>query len=187
MSRHPVDGVKGSKPRFPGAEKAENGPSKAELSRLNREYLISRNRTQRQGAGRGGRERRKAGTLISRKLVGMQSAYLLTVFRQRALLAPAAIARRLANLALVDPAKEHAVSEAVREDIHILLTELSHLPAQVVDPNWFEKIEPDFRAQVAGAGPLEPRAPVEARAQAEKAEVRNKKVETSASYAEGRA
>ena len=81
----------------------------------------------------------------------MQTAYLLTVFRQRALLAPAAIARRLASLALVDPAKEHAVLEAVREDIHILLTELSNLPGQVTDPNWFEKIDPDLLNQVDGA------------------------------------
>ena len=70
------------------------------------------------------------GELISRKLVGMQAAYLLTVFRQKTVLAPAAIARRLAGLALVDPAKEHSAAEAIKGDIHILLTELSHLPAQ---------------------------------------------------------
>ena len=44
---------------------------------------------------------------------------------------------------------------------------MSSLPAQVTDPNWFEKIDPDFRAQVDGAGP-EPRAPVEVKAEAER-------------------
>ena len=131
---------------------------------------------------------KQCGELISRKMVGMQAAYLLTICRQRMLLAPAAIARRLANLALVDPATEHAISEAIREDIHKLLTEVSSLPAQVTDPNWFEKIDPDFRAQVDGAGP-EPRAPVEVKAEAEKAKARReKKLESQRQRrAEGRA
>jgi hypothetical protein len=148
MPRHPIDGVRGAKPRVPDAEKAENRPSKAEISRLNREYLVSRNRTQlakAQAAEVVNAE--KPGTFISRKLVGMQSAYLLTIFRQRTLLAPAAIVRRLASLALVDPAKEHAVSAAVREDIHILLTELSNLPGQVTDPNSMAKIDGDLLEQ----------------------------------------
>ena len=156
----------------------------------NREYLVSGNRIQlakAQAAEVANAE--KAGTLISRKLVGMQSAYLLTVFRQRALLAPAAIARRLASLALVDPAKEHAVSEAVREDIHTLLTELSNLPGQVTDPNWFKKIDPDLRDQVDGAGPEPRMTPVEAKAATAKAETRRKrKIETQRQRrAEGRA
>ena len=49
MSRHPVDGIKGSKPRVPGVKGAEKGNgkvSKVELSRLNREYLAARNRAQ---------------------------------------------------------------------------------------------------------------------------------------------
>ena len=49
IPRQSVDGVKGSKPRGPGpksAEKVDGKVSKAELSRLNREYLAARNRTQ---------------------------------------------------------------------------------------------------------------------------------------------
>jgi hypothetical protein len=49
MSRHPVDGIAGSKPRVPGVkstEKANGEVSKAELSALNREYLAARNRAQ---------------------------------------------------------------------------------------------------------------------------------------------
>ncbi len=106
----------------------------------------------------------------------MQAAYLLTVFRQKTVLAPAAIARRLAGLAFVDPAKEHSAAEAIKEDIHILLTELSHLPAQVVDSDWLEKIG-DLLNQVDGAGESrESRmAPGEAKFQATKAEVRHER------------
>lgn len=100
------------------------------------------------------------------------------------------MARRLANLALVDPAKEHAVSEAIKEDIHILLTELSNLPGQVTDPNWFEKIDPDLLKQVDGGESQEPRmTPVEARAAIQKAKTRRRrKAETQRQRrAEGRA
>jgi hypothetical protein len=42
MPRHPVDGIAGSKPRVP-AEKGNGKVSKAELTQLNREYLVARN------------------------------------------------------------------------------------------------------------------------------------------------
>src|SRR4029077_10868355 len=112
---------------------------------------------------------------VLKRGVGMQAGYLLTTFRQRCLLEPATIAHQLASLALIDAAKEHDVSEVVRERIHALLTDLSNLPAQVVDPNWLEKIDPDFRAQVDGAGPREPRTPVEARVADQKAKIRREK------------
>jgi hypothetical protein len=92
-----------------------------------------------------------------------------------------------------DPAKEHAVAEAIKEDIHILLTELSNLPGQVTDPNWLEKIDGDLLNQVDGAELRESReprmTPVEAKTQATKTETRRKrKIETQRQRrAEGRA
>jgi hypothetical protein len=154
MPRHPIDGIKGSKPRVPGvksAEKDDGKVSRAELSRLNREYLSSRNRSAKAEAAEILLAEKK-GTLISKALAGFQVGYLLTVFRQRCLLEPADIARRLVTLQLIDAGKEHDVSEVVRERIHGLLGDLANLPAQAVDVNWIEKIDPDFRAQVEGAG-----------------------------------
>ena len=82
---------------------------------------------------------RARGELISLKLVRLQVAYALTIFRQKTLLAPAAAARRLVTLELVDPAKEHSVAEAIREDIYALLNDLASLPGQVSDPSWLSK------------------------------------------------
>ena len=78
----------------------------------------------------------RRGELISRKLAFSQLGYLLVAFRQRTLLAPAQIARRLVLMGFVDPAKQLSVSEAIKEDIHTLLTELADLPAKVTDPDW---------------------------------------------------
>ena len=93
MSRHPVDGVRGSKPRVPGvksAAKADGKVSRAELSALNREYLAARNA---QMAARAESAEillaEKKGTLISLRLARLQLSYLLVVFRQRTLEAPA--------------------------------------------------------------------------------------------------
>ena len=60
----------------------------------------------------------RRGELISRKLAFSQLGYLLVAFRQRTLLAPAQIARRLVLMGFVDPAKQLSVSEAIKEDIH---------------------------------------------------------------------
>jgi hypothetical protein len=175
------------------AEKDNGKVSRAELSRLNREYLSSRNRAQAAKAAAAEMEiAQRRGELISKQLAGLQCGYLLTSFRQRCLLEPAAIARRIASLALIDVAKEHDVSEVIRERIHALLRDLSNLPAQVTDPNWLQKIDGDLLNQVDGAGPREsrePRTPVEARAQAEKAKIRRaKKTATMRKLrAEGRA
>ena len=82
----------------------------------------------------------RRGELISRKLAFSQLGYLLVAFRQRTLLAPAQIARRLVLMGFVDPAKQLSVSEAIKEDIHTLLTELADLPAKVTDPDWLERL-----------------------------------------------
>src|SRR6476660_3527236 len=105
MARHPIDGIKGSKPRVPGVkstEKDDGKVSRAELSRLNRQYLESRNRAQAAKAAAAEMEiAQRRGLLISKRLVGMQAGYLLTTFRQRCLLEPATIAHQLASLALI--------------------------------------------------------------------------------------
>jgi hypothetical protein len=113
--------------------------------------------------------------LISRKLAGFQLGYLLTVFRQRTLLAPGRIAGKLAVLGLVDAAKEHSTAEAIKEDVYVLLEDLADLPGQVTDPDWLQKIDGDLREQVEGM-PSEPRqTPVQAKAAAAKAKVRREK------------
>ena len=109
----------------------------------------------------------RRGELISRKLAFSQLGYLLVAFRQRTLLAPAQIARRLVLMGFVDPAKQLSVSEAIKEDIHTLLTELADLPAKVTDPDWLERLAEEN--QTAGEH-LQP--PGELKAEQERAKLR---------------
>lgn len=97
----------------------------------------------------------RRGELISRKLAFSQLGYLLVAFRQRTLQAPAKIARRLVLMSLVDPAKRLAVQEAIKEDIHMLLTELADLPVKVTDPDWLEGLAAEEN-QTAGERPKTP-------------------------------
>jgi hypothetical protein len=129
------------KPRLPGAEPNGEPASKEEIA-LSREYLAARNRQMASKAAVADMElAQRRGELISRQLAFSQLGYLLVAFRQRTLLAPAAITRRLVSLNLVDPEKRLAIQEAIAEDIHMLLTELSDLPMKVTDPNWLERLE----------------------------------------------
>jgi hypothetical protein len=192
MARHPIDGIKGSKPRVPGvksAERADGKVSRAELSRLNREYLESRNRAQAAKAATAEMEiAQRRGQLISRKLVGFQAAYLLTIFRQRTLLAPVSITRKLTALGLIDAGNEHIVSEAIKEDVYALLADLANLPSRCTDPDWVKKIDHDLVDQVDGNPSARRMTPEEVRAQAEQAKSRRqKKTETMRKLrAEGR-
>ena len=147
MPRHPVDGVAGSKPRL----SSRPGPQTKELAE---EYLEVRNRQQAAKAELAEIALlEKKGSLISRQLAGFQGAYLLTVFRQNVLAAPADVARRLCAAGLVAPEREHEAQQMIKADFCALLAELAELPRNVVDPNWIAQIDPDFRAQVtAGAG-----------------------------------
>ena len=69
---------------------------------------------------------RRRGELISKQMAFASLSYLLVCFRQRTLLAPTAIARRLVNLNLVEPGTK--AFQAIRKDIHLLLTDLGNLP-----------------------------------------------------------
>jgi hypothetical protein len=179
MSRHPTDGIKGSKPRIPGA--GGNGKvSKAELSALNREYLSSRNRTQTakaEAAEIALAEKKRI--LIPKKLAALQVSYLLSIFRQKVLAAPVAITRQLVTSGGIAPVHEHALGQALREHLCKLLVDLANLPAQLMDPNWVQKIDGDLLEQVNAAESREARTPKEAHAQAAKAKIRREqKTET---------
>ena len=168
MHGHPVQGIRGPRRRSP-----ENGKSRlssrpgARIGELSEEYIELRNRSQQAKAAAAEIAlAEKRGTLISRRLVGLQAAYLLTSFRHRTLVAPVNIARRLAARGLVDPANEHSTAETIKEDVYALLSDLADLPGQVTDPDWLQKIDGDLREQVEGAP--ERQAPVQARAAAAK-------------------
>ena len=159
MSRHPIDGVKGSKRRVPGensAEKADRKVSKVELSRLNRQYLESRNRAQAAKAAAAEMEiAARRGKLISKRLACMQVAYLLTCHRQQVLAEPAILARQLVAGGFLEEKHEHEARELVKSSLSAMLEELSDLPRRVADPAWAEKIDPDLRSQVEGDGETE--------------------------------
>jgi hypothetical protein len=98
----------------------------------------------------------------------------------------------LVSLGFVEPAKQHPASEAIKKDIHTLLTELAELPERVTDENWPKTLEAqeDESAGESRESSREPRlTPEQAKAQAAKAKVRRaKKTETMRKLrAEGRA
>jgi hypothetical protein len=102
---------------MPKAE--QNGEvSKERLAKLSEEYLRTRNQQMRAKAAVAQMElERRRGLLIDKKWAFDSLAYLLVCFRQRALLSPWTIARRLVTLSLVDAANEYGISEAIREEI----------------------------------------------------------------------
>ena len=134
MHRHPTQGVKGAKPRFP---ETDGQTSKSELQKLSREYLKIRNRQMHAKAfmaETAAAERR--GELIAKSLVEKQAAYLLVALRQKILNLPQTYARRMVGLK--DAAQ---ASKMLREMAISVLNEIKDLPSKVVDRDWLEKIE----------------------------------------------
>jgi hypothetical protein len=135
MHRHPTQGIKGARPRLPKT----NGKlrTKAEISRLSKEYLEVRNvqmRAKAFMAETNAAARRDE--LIEKRLVEQQAAYLLVAMRQKILNIPQAWARRM--LGLIDAAQ---ASRVLKELAISLLNYLKDLPAKVTDPHWLEKVE----------------------------------------------
>ena len=101
MHRHPTQGVKGAKPRFP---ETDGKTSKSELQKLSRDYLEIRNRQMHAKAFMAetvAAERR--GELIAKSLVEKQAAYLLVALRQKILNLPQTYARRMVGLTRSSP------------------------------------------------------------------------------------
>jgi hypothetical protein len=165
MPRHPIDGMKGSKPR-------------QRVGELSEEYIEIRNRAQRAKAEAAEIAlAEKQGTLISKRLAGLQVAFLLTSFRQKVLAAPSAFARRLTAQGLIEAKNEHQVALVLREDLCQMLSELASLPREVMavgDGNWLAKIDADLLNQVDGDAPRRV-TPTQAKAEAAKAKLRREK------------
>jgi hypothetical protein len=138
MYRHPTQGVKGAKPRFPSVK--DNGkPTKAEVSALSAEYLESRNRQMHAKAFMAETSAAAArGELISKDLVTRPAAYLLVAVRQNILNLPAAYARRPVGLR-----DANAVKKMLQEMAISVLNNLKNLPQQVTDANWLAELESD--------------------------------------------
>jgi septal ring factor EnvC (AmiA/AmiB activator) len=87
---------------------------------------------------------------------------------------------------LIDPAKEHTISEAIAANIREVLTELANMPKKVTNPqSWLAELE---REELGTAAERQP-TPGQAMAQQAKAErLRARKTETMRRLrAEGRA
>jgi hypothetical protein len=182
MPRHPVDGIAGSKPRVP-AEKGNGKVSKAELTQLNREYLVARNAQMAAKAAMSQMEANRArGELISLRLARLQLSYLLTIFRQRTLAVPAVWSPRCVGLP-----DTHAAAQVLRAAALSLLEELQELPARVTDPDWLQHVA-DNDEQAEGT-PERRQTPVQAKTAAAKAKARREKKNTAQRRrrAEGRA
>jgi hypothetical protein len=189
--KQPIVGIQGSKPRL---TPSGNGGLSEEARALDDEYRRQRNETLRLKNGREqmllGKQR---GQLIEKRAVMMQAAYLLSAFRQRVMAEPSSLARRLVDGGFLEEKRRCEVQEMVKNDVYAMLKDLAHLPSQIADPNWIEKIDSDLRAQVdddegedTGGGFVE--HPSGLRRQAEQAERRReKKTETMRKLrAEGR-
>lgn len=179
MHKHPIAGVTGAKPRVPGA--GGNGkPTKEELGALNREYLNSRNRSQAakaESAEIALMERK--GTLVPRRMVALQCAFLLSAFRQRVQSEPTQLARQLVLGGHLEETHQHGAQELIKGALCAMLHELANLPARLADPNWAAQIDDDLLVRVDGVEAGEPRTPQEAKARAAKARGRAaRKLET---------
>ena len=136
MHRHPTQGVKGAKPRFPDS-KTNGKTSEAEVQKLSREYLKIRNRQMYAKAFMAETAAAvRRGDLIEKSLVEKQAAYLLVALRQKILNIPATEARKILNIA--DPRQARAV---LREMMIGLLGELRDLPSKVTNPHWLDELE----------------------------------------------
>ena len=136
MHRHPTQGVKGAKPRFPDT-KTNGKPARAEVARLSREYLEIRNRQMRTKALTAEMQlAERRGELIAKSLVEKQAAYLLVALRQKILNLPQTYARRMVGFK--DTAQ---ASKMLREMAISVLNEIKDLPSKVVDRNWLDKVE----------------------------------------------
>ena len=134
MHRHPTQGVKGAKPRFP---ETDGKTSKSELQKLSREYLKIRNRQMHAKAFMAETSAAaRRGELIEKSLVEKQAAYLLVALRQKILNVPATEARKILNIA--DPRQARAV---LREMMIGLPGELRDLPSKVTNPHWLDELE----------------------------------------------
>ncbi len=137
MRRHPTLGMKGSKPRLPGTKTNGQPASKAEVSRLSHEYLVSRNAMLKAKTFTAELLAAKAREeLIQKTLVEKQAAYLLIAMRQKILNLPQTYARRLVGLN--DVREDMKVLEGAA---HSILNELKDLPGTVTDPHWPESLE----------------------------------------------
>jgi hypothetical protein len=168
--------VKGSKPNFkPNGKVSEI--TRQRVSELSEAYLEARNSKLRSQAFLAeAQAKEKAGELISRRLAGLQAAFLLGNFRSRVLAEPQSLARRLLQQGLIEQKTEHLVQQAIKEAFHGMLRELSELPSKVMnsgDSDWASKIDDDLKAQVDQADVRID--PSKARAQAEQAKIRRQK------------
>jgi hypothetical protein len=138
MPRHPTDGIKGSKPRLPSA--GGNGkPTKAEISKLNKEYLESRNRQMRAKAEMAemqASERRAE--LIPKREVLLRAGWLLTGLRAQMLSFPHSLPPLLVGKT------EHEMLVILKEKVYGLLTDLADWPRKFASDDWFNRIDADL-------------------------------------------
>ena len=131
MHRHPTQGIKAAKPRLPGS----NGEtSKAEISRLSREYLEIRNTQLRAKAFLAEMAAAvRRGELIEERLVTAQAQYLFVAMRRKILNLPQTYSRRLVGY--------REIAQVLHEAAHSILNEIRDLPGKVADPRWLESLD----------------------------------------------
>ena len=181
MPRHPTDGIKGSKPRISSV--GGNGkPTKAEISKLNEEYLIHRNSQMRCKAEMAQMQAaEKRAELIPKREVLLRGGWLLTGLRAQMLSFPHSLPRLLVGKS------EHEMLLIIKEKVHGLLTDLATWPRKFASSDWVDHIDEDLLP----AGERRDRTAIGAEVKAEQERVKRRRAKKAATMrklrAEGRA
>ena len=176
MSQHPTQGVAGSKPR-PKIEGNGQPSNKAEMQRLSREYLASRNRQMEAKAFLAETEaQRRRGELLDKRRIAAQIADVFVAFRAAVLSFPARYASQTVGLP-----DEHTARQVLTAASREFLTALSELCP--------EKIFSQYEDRDESEKPPRPASTQQIRAEQERIKRRRqKKTETMRRLrAEGRA
>ena len=145
MAQHPVQGVAQSKPRL--AKIAGNGhpTNKAEMQRLSREYLTSRNRQMEAKAYLAEMAaQRRRGELLDKKQIGAEIADVFVAFRAEVLNFPTRYASQMVGLR-----DEHEAKQILTRAAHEFLTALSGLSPEKVFQHEEDEEERPLRAASA--------------------------------------
>ena len=128
MPRHPTQGVPGSKPRLPKFRGNGQPSNKAEMQRLSRESLASRNRQMEAKAYLAEMEaQRRRGELLDKRRIAVEIGDVFVAFRTEVLSFPARYAAQMVGLR-----DEHEAKQTLTKAAHEFLIRLSELrPAKI--------------------------------------------------------
>ena len=145
MPQHPIQGVPGSKPRPAKIEGNGQPTNKAEMQRLSREYLASRNRQMEAKAYLAEMEaQRRRGELLDKTRIAVEIGDVFVAFRAEVLSFPARYAAQMVGLR-----DEHEAKKTLTKAAHEFLIRLSELRPEKIFPHEGDEGEKPLRPVTA--------------------------------------